>query len=59
MNDEVLAELRAIRELLTQMRDHQNEEAVCPHGATGLCMYCVLPLFDQMALDVREAVRRR
>jgi hypothetical protein len=58
--DDVVAELRAIRELL-------EGQAMCPHGSTGICMACVMPLVDyhltQMAQTVSnnvwEAVRTR
>lgn len=48
---DVVAELRTIRGLLEQ-------QGMCPHGNTGICMYCIQPTFDAIELAVKAAVRR-
>lgn len=47
----VLVELRAIRALL-------ERQAVCQHGATGVCMWCIQPTLDGIEMAVRQAVSR-
>lgn len=60
---DVLTELQAIRELLERQ---DTEQALCPHGARGLCMSCVTPQIDyalsnlvrEVSTSVREVMRR-
>lgn len=47
----MLAELKAIRELLEQ-------QGVCPHGNSGVCMYCIQPTLDGIEMAVKSAVQR-
>jgi hypothetical protein len=49
---EIRDELRSIRALLEQ-------QGVCPHGNTGVCMYCILPTLTGIEMAVREAVKPR
>lgn len=39
-------ETRSVLEVLVEIRDilkaHSESVAVCPHGFTGICMYCVI-----------------
>lgn len=48
---DLLVELKAIRALLDQ-------QGVCPHGNSGICMYCIQPTFDAIEMSVRSAVQR-
>lgn len=47
--DEVLVELQAIRELL-------ERENICPHGGTGLCMYCLAPQIEAIGSQITNQV---
>lgn len=48
---EILTELRAIHALLEAQRE---DEMRCPHGGTGICMYCLIPIFEHA---VQQGVR--
>jgi hypothetical protein len=46
---DVVEELRAIRTLLEQ-------QGICPHGNSGVCMYCIQPTLDQLSSDISATV---
>ena len=60
---DLLTELRAIRAVLER---REAEQALCPHGARGMCMSCVMPsinyALDEIARNITnqawEAMRR-
>lgn len=55
---EIAAELQEIRVILGEMHDLQKKAAqdvaMCPHGATGVCMACILPIIDNVAFTIAE-----
>lgn len=61
---DVVTELRAIRGLLEQQVEQQ---AICDHGVSGVCMACLMPLVNfhleqmssEIGTNVWEAVRKR